>query len=109
MDISTMAPLQAAISGLKASQTRVDVAAHDVANINTPDFRDYQPVQTETLPSGTQISALTRGPQPPPGESGTDFAVEASQLMIGRSSYKADASVIKVQDQMLGELLDMKA
>jgi flagellar hook protein FlgE len=104
-----MVSLQAAVSGLKASQTRVDVAAHDVANINTDGFRDYQPVQTETYPSGTEISALTRGPTPPPDRSGTDFAVEAKEIMISVGSYKADARVFRVQNDMLGELLDMKA
>jgi flagellar hook protein FlgE len=101
--------MSAAISGLKAAQTRVDWSGHDVANINTGDFRENQPLQTELYPSGTEISAIKKGPAPPPEQSGTDFAVEAKELMVNVTAYKADARVIRVQDQMLGELLDMKA
>lgn len=93
-------------SGLKAAQTRHNVTSHDVANINTDGFRQRDPLQTESKYGGTQISNLKKS-QNKNKMSNTDFAVESKEMIINKNSYTANAKVIKVQNQMIGELIDL--
>ena len=105
MSISFAAPL----SGMQVSQYRVDVTAHNVANLNTPGFSEYQTVQTDVSPQGVRVAALNRVPNPDKTTSNTDLAEQMVALKTDKDSFSADAKVIKVKDQMLGTLLDMVA
>ena len=103
MDLSFTAPL----SGVKASQQRLDVAAHDVANVNTPGFQEQSVIQTEMRPEGTQIAAIRRTSNDNPQYSNTDLAEETKEQIVSKDAYSANLTVIKVKDRMMGELLDL--
>lgn len=55
--------LYSALSGLQASQTRLDVSAHNLANISTPGFKASRTTQA-SLPglSGTKVAAISPNP-----------------------------------------------
>jgi flagellar basal body rod protein FlgG len=103
MEISFSAPTD----GLKTSVTRHDIGAHDVANINTPGFSQQVPQQVEKTPVGVRIGSISRTPNPDPARSNTDFAEEAVEMIENKNTLAANAKVIKVQDRMVGDLLDM--
>lgn len=95
------------ISGMHAAQTRQDITAHDVANINTDGFEEYSAIQEDTNP-GTSIASIRKtDTYSSTAPSNTDFAIEAKEMAINKTAYTAGGKVLRVQDQMTGELLDM--
>ena len=96
------------VSAIKADILRVGVSAHDVANINTPGFAQTVVVQTDKKPTGTEISAMYKIEPPSKDLSATDFAEEAVELIKAKADLSFNVRVIKTQDKMLGELLDIK-
>lgn len=124
-----------ALSGLRAQTTRLASTASNIANVSTtgivpsadssaPASTVYKPldVSFSSLDSGGVIATVTPDPQgytvvydPSSGFAGSDGLVaapnvdlteEAVNLIETRLAYKANISVIKTQDQMLGDLLD---
>jgi flagellar basal-body rod protein FlgC len=96
-----------AISGMQASILRHEVSAHDVANINTPGFQESRALQAEQYPSGVKVTSITSTPNPSSTESNTDLVEEAKEQIINKHGNAANAKVIKVQDRMIGEILDI--
>jgi flagellar basal body rod protein FlgG len=103
MDVSMNAP----VSGMRAAMTGHAVAAHDVANSNTPGFGHYTPHQVETLPDGTAVSHISRQPNPNQDVSNTDLAEESAQILSNKHALEANSAVIKAKDRMVGELIDL--
>jgi len=99
MDISS-------VSALSASSLRMDISAHDVANVNTPNFSQSRPIQTSLNP-GTEISAIQKIEPPTPEFSATDLAEEAVEQIKSEKDFKANAAVIKTQDKMYKEAIDL--
>ena len=95
-------------SALRTTQTRQNVTAHNVANINTDGFSSSRVIQAEQKPAGVSAAAIQKNQNSDPqGQSNTDFAVEATNMIMNKSTYGANSKVLKVQDQMLGELLNI--
>lgn len=101
--------LQAALSGAQTAQTRQTVSAHNVANVNTPGFAAVAPQQVSLAPTGSAISYLARNPNSDPTSSNTDLATEMVAQKTSRTTYGANLAVIKTEDRMMGELLDLFA
>jgi flagellar hook protein FlgE len=99
----------ASVSGMQAALLQQSVSAHDVANINTDGFRQYTAHQTDMKPSGTRVSNISREPNRPGSPSTTEFATEAVEQKESLNNLKANSAVIKVQDRMMGALLDIFA
>lgn len=95
------------ISGIKAAITRHDITAHDVANINTPGYEERVPHQAETKPEGTEITHISRTPNPNKETSNTDLAEETKEQIQNKHTLAANTKVIKAKDQMLGEVIDL--
>jgi len=104
MDMS----FNSSISGIKAAIKRQDITAHDVANINTPGFEERIPHQVETKPDGTKISHISRRPNPQKDMSNTSLAEETKEQIQNKRTLQANAKVLKVKDDMLGEIIDLK-
>jgi flagellar basal-body rod protein FlgC len=94
------------VSAMQASTLRMDISAHDVANINTPGFSQSRPVQTSLKP-GTEISAIQKMESPSPDFSATDLAEERVEQIKSEKDFAANAAVIKTQDKMLGEVVNL--
>ena len=91
-------------SGLQAAQLRLDSAAHNVANMNTEGFR-RQTVAQEAVPDlgGTRASLGCAS------EEGVSLEQEAVEQMSATYAFKANLQTIKMQDDMMGSLLDTRA
>ncbi|GBU26139.1 hypothetical protein R83H12_02831 [Fibrobacteria bacterium R8-3-H12] len=94
------------VSAMQASSLRIDISAHDVANVNTPGFSQSRPVQTSLNP-GTEISAIQKIKPATPEFSATDLAEEAVEQIKSEKDFAANAAVIKTQDKMYGEAIDL--
>lgn len=95
--------MQIAASGMQASVQRLNVAAHDIANATTPQYRQYTPHQTDRSPNGTALDSISRSSAP------TELAHEFGEAITSKHSNAANAKAFKVQDRMVGALLDIFA
>jgi flagellar hook protein FlgE len=101
----------ASVSGMLAAKTMFDVAAHDVANVNTAGFRPSR-VDTAEAPAraGAVVDAVRRAEAAPPqGLSGTSVAEEFTELTVASAAFAANAAALRTQDEALGHLLDVLA
>ena len=105
MDVS----FSSAVSGMQTVIKRQEVAANNIANVNTPGFAEYDARQSEMTPGGVRISNISRPPNADRTTSNTDLAKQAVDLLKNKNEMKANAAVIKTQDTMLGALLDIIA
>ncbi|HDS1596166.1 TPA: hypothetical protein QEL30_000955 [Stenotrophomonas maltophilia] len=92
-----------ALGGMRAAQQGVQVAAHNVANLATPDAQRVQQLRSEAEQGGVQAAVTPAG---------ADAGAPLGDLLAAKAevvAFSANASVIRRQDQLLGSLLDRKA
>ena len=92
-----------ASSGLQAAQLRSGVSAHNVANLQTPQFQ-RQSVSQEAR-SGGGVNASVQNT----GQVGTRLEEDMVAQMSATYSFKANLQTLRTADQMLGTLLDVRA
>ena len=91
-----------ASSGLQAAQLRSGAAAHNTANLQTPQFQ-RQSVAQETRSGGVAASVQSTG------QIGTRLEEDMVAQMSATYSFKANLQTLRTADQMLGTLLDVRA
>ncbi len=92
-----------ALSGLQAAQSRLQVAAHDIASTATQDPQ-VQAAAAFTAPtSGATRPEVILAVAP-----GTSIESSLVGLLQAKQSFMANLSVFGVGDSMLGSLLDAK-
>lgn len=96
-----------ALSGMRSAITRHDVTAHNVANVNTAGFESSRVNQTDIRPQGTRVSSTQKIPNKSADLSGTDPATSSVEQINSKSTISFNARMMKVQQNMTGELLDM--
>lgn len=103
--MGTMSSILAiASSGLQAAQLRLDSSAHNVANLNTPDFR-RQTVAQQSVPNLGGVQAqIGQADQP-----GVPLEGEAVEQFVASYAFKANVLVLRTADEMAGALLDTHA
>lgn len=100
MNIST----NAALNGLKTTNVLQDITAHNVANINTDSFSSKSAIQSESSSgAGPSLSTIRDTNHE------TDLAESMVKLKENKNMYSADLKILKVQDRMIGELIDLIA
>ena len=92
-----------AVSGAQAASTRLNVAAHNVANAQTPDFH-REVVHQQSQETAGVVTSISKA-----DEIGADLAADLVEAHAASYNYKANLKTIQTQDQMLGSLLDVKA
>lgn len=119
--------LSKALSGLQAATTRVSVSANNVANALTsrpasaPEgvFRAQRAVAQSAPGGGVAISVQDRAPAtvsgPDPSVPGgvsvfpnVDFVEEAVEQNLAVASYRANAALIRVQQEIDDAVIDIK-
>ncbi|WP_312708698.1 flagellar basal body protein [Stenotrophomonas sp.] len=92
-----------ALSGMRAAQQGVQVAAHNVANLATPDAQRLQVQRSAVEQAGVEASVATAAP---------DASAPLGDLLAAKTevvAFAANAALVRRQDQMLGTLLDRNA
>ena len=103
--------MYASVSGLNAARTLLDVAAHNIANVNTEGFRP-QRVELRSLEPRSGVQATVTEPPPgptAPGLSGTELPIEMVTTFIATHTYAAHARILNVLSQRDRYLLDLLA
>jgi flagellar hook protein FlgE len=99
-----MSPVSStALSGMAAAVQRLDSAAHNVANAQTPGYRRQIVLQEEQAGGGVTVS-LGRSTTP-----GADLARDIVDERIAASAFAAGLQVVKTHDAMMGSLIDLYA
>lgn len=95
------------LSGMRAAQLRLDSHAHNVANVQTPDFKRQVTTQTARPDSGGVDAQIGRetGVSPPFDRLAEDLVGQRMSLY----SFAANLRTVQTEDRMLGSLLDTKA
>jgi len=89
-----------ALSGMAAAQARLDSAAHNIANAQTPGFR-RQTTESQTLSGGGVSTSFTREES-----AGADLATDLVGQHEALYAFKANLRTLEVADDMLGTLID---
>lgn len=93
-------------SGLNAAQQRLDVAAHNIANMNTENFRALEVVQQTQEGGGVSTSVMQLPAAQPAGDTlSNDFV----QQMVASYAFKANVLTIQTEQKMLGTVIDTEA
>lgn len=92
-----------AVSGVHAASTRLDVAAHNIANGQTPHFQ-RQVVHQQSQETAGVLTTVGKT-----DEIGPDLAADLVAQMEASYTYKANLRTIQTQNEMVGSLLDVKA
>lgn len=90
-------------SGMRAAQQGIQVAAHNVANLATPDATRLQLQRGSSAEGGVQTTVTATAADP---------SAPLADLVAARSeviAFAANAAVIRRSHDMLGALLDQRA
>jgi flagellar hook-associated protein FlgK len=93
----------AAFSGLQAAQLRLNTSAHNIANLNTSDFRRQSVAQQAQSNGGVSATVQTAS------QSGASLEQDVVEQLSASSAFKANLQVFRSHNRMLGSLLDEKA
>ncbi len=105
--MSLFSVMSVAASGMRAAQTRLSVAAENIANADTPGYRPAL-VDTVELSTGGVGTIVRRGDASDGGDgSGVDIAAEQVAMVRSATYFAANAAVVKTANRMLGSLLDI--
>lgn len=113
--------IHSALSGLMAIQKKVEANAHNTANVNTDGYKKTRVTLYEQEPQGVkaEVSKVeTPGAmvleQTQEGEtlvekSNVELSEELPSLMLSRRFFQANLKTVQIEDEMLGNLLDIKS
>ena len=93
-------------SGLNAAQQRLDVAAHNIANMSTENFRALEVVQ-QTKEGGGVSTSVRQLPAAQPA--GDTLANDFVEQMAATYAFKANLLTIQAEQRMLGTVIDIEA
>jgi flagellar hook protein FlgE len=98
------------LAGMNAATMGVAVVANNVANANSKDYRAKRLDFEDLREGGVKPSQLRESEEAGvPGGSNVDFATEFTNLLAYADTYKVNAKVLEVQQEILGTVMDLKA
>lgn len=99
------------ISGLRATQTQLDVTSNNIANAMTPGFQQKTANLQDIASGGVKVASITPSvPNSVEGlENNVDLATQMVNLKQEEIMYSFNAKTIKTQSDTLGKLLDIMA
>lgn len=90
------------LSGMNAAQVRLQVSAHNIANLETQGFNRQEVAQSTQMAGGTYATVSA-------GSSGAALETDMVQQLQAKNSFLANLSVFKTNNAVLGTLLDISA
>lgn len=100
---STMSTSSIALSGMNAAMIQIDVAAHNIANAQTPNFKP-QAVQQTAQPEGGVTSTIVQTK-----EARSTLEGDVVNQMAASYYYRANLRVLQTEEKVMGTLLDAQA
>lgn len=100
--------LYASISGMNAAALGVAATANNIANLQSKDFRAQRVDLQDREAGGVEIADLRESQElGAPEGSNVDMATEMTNLMTQSTTYEANLKALKVQDQLIGQTLNL--
>jgi len=100
--------LDIAASGMLAAQAVMNASANNIANVNTPGYKAQSVNLFDIMTGGVTVEGISQSTAPPKSSSSNvDLATEEANLDKARMLYNANAMVVKMTDQMYGNLIDI--
>jgi len=93
-----------AASALRAFGRKLESTAHNVANMNTEDYRPVE-VRMEEGRNGGVSASVSR----PEEAYSVDLSKEITDMMVTEHAIKANLRVIRTEDGIVRNTLDIKA
>jgi len=93
------------LTGMNVSQSRLDAAANNIANLDTENYKRTEVVQSD-MPngSGTKVSDVRSSK-----ESGSNIEEDMVNQIQAKNTYLANLSMFKANMGVVGSLLDTLA
>ncbi len=116
-----IAGIQSALSGLEAFTKKIENNANNVANMNTEGFKKSRVLLAAQPPQGVRATVeqvdLSGPVVAEPGDNGivmieqsnVDLGEEFPEMMLNTHGYAANLKTLQATDQMLQNMLDIKA
>lgn len=101
MNINTF--FNAPVSSLLAYLTKQNVTAHNIANVNTEDFKSSETRMNEDRNGGVFVTISKNSP------SGVDLPKEMTDMMATSDMVQANLKVLKTADEIARSVIDLKA
>lgn len=92
--------INTAASGLNAASAKLNVAASNIANAESEGYTAKRVDLVDLSPYGVAVAGAHDTGQ------SVDLATETTELHQSAALYTANATVLKVADQLLGTLID---
>jgi flagellar basal-body rod protein FlgC len=112
--------INSSLSGLSAFTRKMRVISNNIANVNTDGYKKRRALFSEGANGGVDVT-VTRidSPGPPILDakdypmvekemSNVDLTEEIPQMMLTQRGYEANLKTLKIQDEMIGALLDVR-
>lgn len=107
-----------ALTALRAFESKEDIIANNIANVNTDDFKKSRAVMEEKVPAGVSVSAervdtpgdvvtIEGVKQGTRETSNVNLEEELIGLMTNKNNYEANLKTVKTTAEMQGTLLDI--
>ena len=103
--------LSTSLSALNSSTTRLNVTANNIANSNTPDFKQKS-VNLQEAPnsSGVQVQNISTSTAPSDLQNNNvNLNEQMVSLINEKNDFTFNVKGLKVADDMIGSLLNVKA
>jgi flagellar hook protein FlgE len=98
------------LSSLQSAQTRLNITANNIANINTTNFQQKTPAISELPTGGVTISDITPSSSiDSTNPNNVDLATQMINMKEESIYYSANAQVLKTMQQTLGSILNIFA
>lgn len=91
------------LSGMNAAQVRLNVSAHNIANLYTEGF-SRQEVSLTAQPGGGVSAGVGTAAQP-----GASLEADIVSQLQAKNAFLANLAVFKTHDKMAGALLNLQA
>jgi len=99
--------LSTAVSGLGVSARRVQTAANNIVNANTPEFRASSVEATSIVSSSGLAGGAGVQAQILVGDQPTNLVREFTRLIEAETAYKANAKVIHTAEDLNNKTLNI--
>ena len=90
-------------SGMNVAQAWLQTSAHNIANLNTPDFQRQEVAQNALAEGGVRADIVRAD------SIGSSLETDMVQQLQARNSFLANLMVFKASNAVLGSLLDISA
>jgi flagellar hook protein FlgE len=91
-----------ALSGVRASERKLAVAADNIANQGNPDFKPKEVKQSAAPEGGVESRVVER-------EGGEDLSRDVVDAQVAQYTAEANLKVLKTNDDLLKQIVDLQA